>query len=350
VLSDLVAAILDRFGQDAAVASGGRPQPESVRAVHIGHRWLGRAVLVLFRHRDRSPWLVVKIDRYPPYAERLHREHAALTHLAREDAVRGLVPAPVGILERPTGTALVQSGVAGSPLTAVLRRRGRHWPRAARRDHDAVYRWFEWLHESSTARSGDSPVTIDLGGLGDDLMAILPAELTRTTFVRDLLSRAVSLGAFPVPTGGVHGDPGPSNLLRHRRRRPLRVIDWEGYTAPHHQLVDAVLFLNHYARATPGADGKLPTRRDAIHRAFLADDDLGRLSRATWHRLLADRGVPEDTADLLVIRTALDLATGRAPSAHGERGRAMWTDLLTHLVGAATSSPTAWRTAWPPRT
>jgi hypothetical protein len=120
---------------------------DQVQAVQLSHRWQGRAVLVLFRRR-RTPWLVVKVDRDSRHQPRLARELAALRDLEASRRFRGLVPVGIGMLELPGAVALAQSGVPGSPLTAILRRRGGFVPRAAARDHDhAVTQIIHFVHE-----------------------------------------------------------------------------------------------------------------------------------------------------------------------------------------------------------
>jgi hypothetical protein len=292
--------------------------------------------------------LVAKVDRYDRYLPRLDAELANLTSLAHVEAVTGLVPAPVGIVPVPGGSALVQAGLAGRPLHVLLRDRGRYRSRPAARDHDRVLDWFDRLRSWS---SGTAPTTsgLTLDDLTDRMGALLPPELVAGGCVTTVGQRTAGLPTLTLAEQRVHGDLGPSNLLVRSRRGPLALVDWEGDTGPHTPLAEALVFINHYVRATPLDTGPMPSQESAAERAFLADDGLGRLSRRSWTRLVATMGVPDGLADVTALATLVTLAEGNAPTAHGQRSRAMWHRLLTHLVERATHDPAAWSTAWPDR-
>jgi hypothetical protein len=342
VLSEIVEALLDQHADHPAVGDGGLPQPGRVRGVHISHRWLGRLVVLLFRERDRSPWLLVKVDRHPPYFARLAREEATLRTLEGRPDLDGLVPRPVGALQLDgDARAFVQTGLPGSPLTTLVRRRMIQHPWTWARDHERIRGWFDRL--ASWNPRADGTVLDVADGLERLSVAVEGADGSTRRWLDRARVQAERLPPVHLPAVRGHGDLGPSNLLVHRGR--TRLVDWEGGLEHRSPLPEAVLFLHHYARAVPLPSRRMPTREEAIVRAFAADEPLGRCTRRAWDQLLDDHGIDPSVADLVLLSTLGTLAAGEAGTAHSARARRMWarsaTHLVTELASGAHPSPAA---------
>lgn len=299
--------------------------------VQLGSRWLGRAILVLFAPGADDPALVIKVDRLPRHHPRLRQELAALQTLERRADLRGLVPEPLGLFPVGDALALAQTGIGGTPLTVVLRRRLIPSLGAAEHDHQRVLGWVERLH----GPVGPSRFEVlEPADVMARVGAALPQEGRFPRFVSDVRTQAETFGCITIPVLPGHGDLGPSNFLL-RRGEVAGVVDWEGGVEQRSPLADLVIFLNHYVRATPDRLQRPVDPGDAIARAFVDDGWLGCLTRRSWRRQLRRLGLPDAAERYLLTATLAALATGHAPIAHAQRGRKMWTGLFRHYANAA---------------
>ncbi|MFL1380047.1 phosphotransferase family protein [Nocardiopsis protaetiae] len=307
-------------------AALGRP-----RAVVLGSYWEGRTVYALFAPRERVPALVVKVDTNDDYKPRLYREHEALRRVAATPAMAGLAPAPLGVYACGGSVALAQTAVPGVPLNVLLRRRLRHGVRRSARDHAGLLSWLATFRGSgpgSGTGSGDT-VTVEPGTVAERLARALPADAPGSAELAEwVAAEGPRFGPVPVPVRPLHGDLGPSNCFVHRGR--VRVVDWEGALAQGPPLAETLVFLNHYARAVPGADTRLRRPTDTFREAFLGRGWLGTLTWDTWRRELYGLGVPAEADRYLFTATLVDLAAGRAATAHAARRTSQntWKGLL----------------------
>lgn len=330
---DEVAGDLRRRGQEVPSALR-----HPVSAVHLCSRWEGRHVYAVFGRHDRRPSLVLKVDHNPAYQRRLHTEFDALTELTRHPAVQGRVPRPVGLVEGRARHVLVQTAVDGVQLNVLLRRRMRTSERIVRRDHRLVLSWLDRLHRRPGAEPGwtsmDAPAALD--GV-ERALAELPAPAD--ALHRLIASQADALAGLQLPVLPGHGDLGPSNCLI-TRNGDVNVIDWEGGVGHRVPLTDVLIFLNHYARGTPGAGHQLPSRADAFRRAFCHDGALARATAASWMGALHRLGLPAASSGALFLCTLVDLACGKAPSAHATRqnSRRYWSEMLSLYAAGHTRS------------
>jgi hypothetical protein len=301
--------------------------------LHIASKYRGRALYAVFAPGQPWPALVLKSDAYAVNQARLEREHAALRHLEDNPALAGTVPRPVGLVRcGGTGRAgrlvLAQTGLPGTQVSVLLRRRRSGSVRVSARHHALMCHWFARLSAGASAEMAPDP---------DAVAAALAAALPGEAPWRRVLSAAQrAAGDVPprVPSFMGHGDLGPSNYLVHRGS--LAVIDWEGWVPRSNAVAELVLFLSHYARAVPGGGERLQTQAVAFERAFVGDDWLGRLSRRTFAAQLQQWGIAAPAGDYLLLAALAQLATGGSTAAHGERPyfQRAWADLLARYVAA----------------
>lgn len=195
----------------------------------------------------------------------------------------------------------------------------------ARRDHARVGRA---LKDLRCHVGGATTVEVDV--VVDRLDHALSPDLPgRRGFIDNVAALGASLGPLRVPRTQIHGDLAPSNCLVSRSG--VRFVDWEGAVPEAEPLSEIVLFLNHYARATPKDNLRRPEPTGAFRRAFTEDTWLAEVTQSTWLSQLADLGLPGEAADYLLVATLTDLATGHASTAHarGAGSRRNWSELLT---------------------
>jgi hypothetical protein len=337
VKADLVDALLERYGDHPAVTPGRRARGR-ISAVHLSHRWEGRLILVLFLPRRPQPWLVIKSDRRPNHARRQTGELASLREVAANPELAGSVPEPVGQLYLPQGPALVQTGLPGSPLTSVLRRRlPKRIESGAVDDLEHILAWYGRFARWDAP---DGRVRVELDTLPERIASVIGDD--RAPFLERLRSESAGVPAVDVPLIRGHGDLSPSNLLLHRGR--VRAVDWEADTTHQQRLPDVVVSLNNLIRATP-VGGKLPSRAGAAFRAFVGGRPLGRLTRRYWDRILAEVLRVDGPSDLLLLDSMVRLAGGGATddgTDHRDRGQRLWAEVVDHLVTRLGEEPARW--------
>ncbi|MDQ3537518.1 MAG: aminoglycoside phosphotransferase family protein [Actinomycetota bacterium] len=294
----------------------------SSAAVQMGSRREGRAVWALFASQQVTPALVVKVDHNARYSGRLVAEHEALTALERRADLAGTVPRPVGMVRRKRRVIVVQTGLPGRPLNVVLRQRARTSARTSARDDEVLFDWLFLLQNRPPVAFAtiqpDTVVQRVATALGE------PTDRQRA-FLKHVEHSGTAIGPLTLPLLPGHGDLGTTNCLLDRGA--LRVIDWEGGAQPRTPIVDAVLLLNHYARALPSGH-QPPNRLDAFHQAFLRENWLGEVTARSFRRHLRRLGVANGVEEYMFVAMLADLATGHAPTAHGDATVAYWTLLL----------------------
>lgn len=305
---------------------------KSGHIVHLASNWRGRAVYLAFEAKIHSPAVVLKVDKHPRYQPRLNDEYARLQAIGGIKALDGTVPRPLALLDIGPRRVLAQSGIDGTSLHVLQRRRLRHGPRTATRDHALVADWLDRLHDGSPE---SAPVRFDPEHLHTTLRSVLAAD---TRDWRPLLTRieqrAAELEGLSVPQVWCHGDLGPGNCFK--RGRSLGVIDWEGAITATSPLVDLVIFLNHYARLTFDSDRQFVSPQEAFVRAFIGHDWLARVTDRTLRTGMVTHGLPADAAPYFLLSTITDMATDSEDYVHAAMFREQYRDAAiayaTHLA------------------
>jgi aminoglycoside phosphotransferase (APT) family kinase protein len=197
----------------AAIVRGlGRAYPFLKMPTRHGSR--GRWVFLVFRPGEREPSWVVKGSRDPRGVPALRGERNALARLHEAIGrcpLAARVPRLLGYEESDSETILVETFVAGMPLSARLAK-----PDGAA---DAL-EWLVRFHEVSRSR----PQRIEASDLAAAARAAAP-HLGDPTLEPVLAERIAPLEGLLLPHGLVHGDFEPRNILRDSPG--LGVIDWE---------------------------------------------------------------------------------------------------------------------------
>ncbi|MBA3372694.1 MAG: hypothetical protein M3493_05200 [Actinomycetota bacterium] len=296
--------------------------PPSFARVQMGSRREGRAVWALFANRRATPSVIIKVDHSARYRHRLVAEHEALTALRPREDLTGTVPRPLGLVRTKRRIIVIQTGLPGRPMNVVLRQRGRASARISARDHEGTFDWLSTLQSRPPAGT----VTIHPDAVHERVATAVGEPLDRQrAFLRHVRDLGTAIGQVQLPLLPGHGDLGTSNCLLDRSA--VRVIDWEGGAHPRTPIEDAVLLLNHYARALP-VSHLPPNRFDAFHRAFLNGDWLGELTARSFGRHLRRLGLPVGLDEYLFVAALADLATGHAQTAHVDATVTYWTMLL----------------------
>lgn len=305
-------------------AAGALRRPYS--AVVLGSRWEGRVVYALFAPGGRRiPAVVVKADTNPDYQPRLYQEHQALVRVGADPAMEGIAPMPLGVHRCGDAVVMAQTALPGTPLNVLLRRRSRQSRRRSAQDHKQLLSWLGTFHGAGSAEA----VTVEPWDVANGLARALPADAVGSEELFGWVERTgTDLGPLALAVRPLHGDLGPSNCFVYRGR--MRVVDWEGGVEQGVPLAETAVFLNHYARALPGSDARLCDPRESFREAFLGRGWLGELTWSTWCEVLDGLGVPARAAEYLLVATLVDLALGRAPTAHAARSgsRRNWSNLL----------------------
>lgn len=296
--------------------------PRSFACVQTGSRREGRAVWALFGKRGATPSVIIKVDHSARYRRRLVAEHEALVALEPRKDLTGTVPRPLGLVRSKRRVIVVQTGLPGRPLNVVLRQRRRASARISARDHEGAFEWLATLQSRPPAGT----VTLHPDTVHERVATALDEPSQRQqAFMGYMRELGAAIGQVQLPLLPGHGDLGTSNCLLDGSA--IRVIDWEGGAHPRTPIEDAVLLLNHYARALPVAHLP-PNRTDAFHRAFLEGDWLGELTARSFGRHLRRLGLPAGLDEYLFVTTLADLATGHAQTAHVDATVVYWTMLL----------------------
>lgn len=277
-------------------------------AVQICSPYRGRTVWALFHPGAEHPAAIVKVDHVRAQKQRLRREYDALVALDGRSELDGSVPRPLALREVGSRLLLVQSGLPGVPLNALLRRRLWTGQRAAARHHRFALDFLARLrgpgpHDSITIDPDDvlrrAASALRAEGAVDDG---LPSKL-------ELMSRSWVELRVPVVLG--HGDLSPSNCLVHRGR--IGVVDWEGGVYRRPALADAIIFLCRYAFVAPMVRrGMRRAPLVGFHDAFLGRGQLARVTAESYCGEVSRLGLPGHTADFLLIATLTDFASGEA--------------------------------------
>ena len=304
-----------------------------IDAVQLGSMREGRAVFVVFDGPSPTPATVVKVDHQPRYQPRLRAEHAALVELRDRDALRGSVPEPLGLSETPRRVVLAQSGLPGTPLNLLMRRRRRVAHTYAETDHRLVLDWLARLHLPAASES----VVLRAAAVVEAVTRGMDSVPDGSRFAREVSAMGEAFGDIRLPLLPGHGDLGTTNVVLDGRA--VGVYDWEGGSGLRPPLPDLVLFLNHYARALPTSAYRLPARLDAFGAAFLDDGWLGRLTAGSYFDYLRRLELPVETAEWLFIATLAELAGASAAIAHAQATTRFWTSALHAYARERSQAP-----------
>ncbi|WP_026534566.1 aminoglycoside phosphotransferase family protein [Arthrobacter sp. H14] len=306
LLDEVAGAVTNPSKDVAAVLKG------AGSAVHLGRNWPGRAIYVLFAPGSKTPTMVLKVDLFERHKKRLRAEYRNLTLVSSRPSLHESVPAPVALVTSGSKLILAQTGMAGKPLTTVLRRRLRHGTRATAGDFGHFTTWLRQFHAASIPAP---PEPLDQDLANDRLARMLPGEGKQWA---SLLQRAQGSGreysGLLIPRLWCHGDLGPSNCLMSDRG--LSVIDWEGGPTTSNPLADLTLFLNYYSRVMPLSVVRNAQPEKAFEHAFTEDTWLARTIWSTFVAELKAHGLPTEAAHYLMLTTLADMAAGTAGTAH----------------------------------
>ena len=291
-------------------------------AVQLASMRQGRAVFVLFAGAITTPAAVVKVDHDPRYRPRLLAEHSVLQALRHLPAVAGSVPEPLGLAVSAPRVALAQSGLPGTPLNLLMRRRPRPAQRYGEADHRLVLEWLARLH----AEPSPGTTVLRSAAVLDAVERGVGRTPAAVRFAREVRAMGEVFADVELPLLPGHGDLGSTNLLLDGDA--VGVCDWEGGSGARPPLADIVLFLNHYGRALPTPAYRLPARLDAFRATFVDDGWLARLTARSLAHHLAHVGLDAEAAEYLFIATLADLAAGSAPTAHARSTTRFWTSAL----------------------
>ena len=320
MIDALLSGLATRLADDA-VAGG--DWIAGARLVHLGSKWEGRAAFVLFTPSDPRPRLVVKVDRTRRGRRRLHREHDALCAIAGVPELAGTIPRPVALFEHSDALVLAQTALDGRTLAVDLRRRLRPTLRRVRADHDAVLTWLRDLQGPLDAHARRPVEADETVAMAEQILPRDEAWADRT--VARLGALAADIGTVGIPLVRGHGDLGPSNIIV--APGGVGVVDWEGATAQAPALNDVLMFLHHYARATPAPRGGLLERHDVATAVFLGDGLLGRETWRRWCAALDRVGLPVGAARYVLLVHFAQLATNATEFAHRDHVSPMWSEV-----------------------
>jgi hypothetical protein len=293
------------------------------RLVHLGSKWEGRAAFVLFAPSDPHPRVVVKVDRTRRGRRRLRREHDALCAIAGVPRLTGTVPRSLALFERAGTLVLAQTALDGRTLAVDLRRRLRPTLRRVRADHDAVLTWLRDLQGPLDAHARRPVEADETVAMAEQVLPRDEAWAART--IAWLTASAARIGTIEIPLVRGHGDLGPSNIMV--APGGVGVVDWEGAAAQAPALNDVLMFLHHYARATPAPRGGLLDRHDIVTTVFLGDGLLGRETWRRWCAALERAGLPVEAARYMLFLHLVQFATNATEFAHRDRVSPMWSEI-----------------------
>jgi len=293
------------------------------RLVHLGSKWEGRSAFVLFAPSDPHPRVVVKVDRTRRGRRRLRREHDALCAIAGVPELTGTVPRSLALFEHADALVLAQTALDGRTLAVDLRRRLRPTLRRVRADHEAVLTWLRDLQgppDPGACRPVEADETV---ALAEQVLPRGEAWAQRT--VARLTAFGAQIGSVDIPLVRGHGDLGPSNIIV--APGGVGVVDWEGATAQAPALNDVLMFLHHYARATPAPRGGLPDRHDIATTVFLGEGLLGSETWRRWCAALERVGLPVGAARYVLFLHLVQFATNATEFAHRDHVSPMWSEI-----------------------
>lgn len=259
-----------------------------------------RLGLLLFGAGDKTPSLFVKMATSDDAREGLRREHRALLDVGRLPGVGPTVPDAVGVLDGSTSTALVQSAVTGTPMSATLQR----VPAGAVARHRAnIDEVLTWLRTFQVAGRGTRRRVVEADVLRSRLAEVLPSRsygdfIGRTADEADWLAqRSVSLVRR-------HGDLWPGNVLVGGGS--VSVVDWERSAPEHLPTDDVIMFLGTYAATHAGGsaaaeDGGLP-----FLDAWLGRDRLARVCSDALVAFGRPHGLDATDVRVLLVHFLLD--------------------------------------------
>lgn len=322
MIGTLLRALAQRLEGDA-VASGG--WIADAKLVHLSSKWEGRSTFVLFAPAPARPRLVVKVDRTRRGRRRLRREHDALQSIAGIRELAGTVPRSVALFEHDDALALAQTALDGRTLAVDLRRRLRPTTRRIRTDHDLVLGWLQTLQETGSANGRPRrPIAADHTVMLAEQVLPRGEEWAQQTVER-LAALGADLGTVDVPLARGHGDLGPSNVVVAPRW--AGVVDWEGAGTQVPVLNDVLMFLHHYARATPTPRHGLLSRHDVAAGVFLGTGILARETWVRWRAAVEHASLPSAAARYVLLALLLQFATNSTEYAHSDRVSPMWTEI-----------------------
>jgi hypothetical protein len=324
-----VAAYLAEHRERLALERHGVPEQTECLVLTPRFRLSRHVIVLVFAPGRHDPVLVAKLPRLPGDADGLRREAANLR--AAEAALRdtrGTAPVVVAFDEDRPYPILLETALAGRPLSPAVVRRGRA---------DAVRVMTTCL--SQLARATRRPAGQDWH---EELLAAPLARLVEETAgdreVAGLAERTLELAeplrAAPPSVVLEHGDLGHPNLVELRDGR-IGILDWETGTPRGLPLHDLIFFLT-YAAVAGRPDHHGPEATGAIDAALVAPGAWG------WPALTAygDRlGLARELLAPLVVACA-----GRAVALLPERsGGATGREALPWL--RASRPMTLWRHA-----
>lgn len=306
LLRDVEAAVVDPADDVARVLRG------QGKTVHVGRIWPGRAVYLLFAPGARTPTVVLKADLQGRHKKRLRAEHRNLRAVGTASELAGSVPESLALVKSGPRLVLAQTGLQGTALNSVLRRRLFQGGRSTAQDFEHMVNWLRRFHSASEPAT---PVALEPEMIRGRLARTLPGEPADWTRLLARVERAgQDYAGLQIPRVWCHGDLGPSNCLISNSA--MSVIDWEGGPVVSNPLVDLTLFLSLYSRAMPGRGFTKPVPEVAFERAFTGNNWLARITRSTFAGELEIHGLPSQAAPYLLLDTLANLAAGTAGTAH----------------------------------
>jgi aminoglycoside phosphotransferase (APT) family kinase protein len=172
---------------------------------------------------------VAKVPRDDRGAAAVRAEHAALRWAWSIASLRPTVPRPIGLLELDGRPVLVQSAVAGKPMTASYYTPGHTSNQAlVERDFEAAGDWLDaFVGATRYAEVSLAEVTQRwIGPLVDRYRGAFGTSPDEDDLLAAVLDRAHGLGGETVPLAARHGDFWMGNLLLEGDVI-TGVIDWE---------------------------------------------------------------------------------------------------------------------------
>lgn len=232
-------------------------RPEVLRDIsHLFSKWGKKlGVFALFPEREQGPEWVAKIARSPRAVAALIREEAALRYLEPwADALR--IPRVLSWDVSPQSACLVQSGIAGRPISITLDTAASGAAVAAR-----LRKPLEWLERFQ--RLVPLPRNITVASRLSELLQEsrgLPRCRRGLEILTALATREIPF--FSGPAEVAHGDFAPCNMLDSPAG--VGVIDWEQFAArlPLRDLFTLVLSIQYHRRGRPC--GFVETYRHAL--------------------------------------------------------------------------------------
>jgi aminoglycoside phosphotransferase len=251
LLGDLVEVINDENSRIAVLGASRDPN--------------AKLTVLVLPDGSSAPSLAIKVPTTARAAAAVARERQVLDalHRLRSAVIEETAPRVLDVISAGGHEAMVQSAVAGTPMTTLyLRWRHTRSPRKVARDLAAITAWLCRLHDETASET--APVEME-AGIRDHLTQRYGAADPALGPALDLLGAACArLRGHRAPRTVVHGDLWCGNVLV-RGASVSGVIDWEEADLSGEPLRDIVrfalsyvLYLDRHTRAgrpVPGHPG-----------------------------------------------------------------------------------------------